>query len=94
VRVADGREVCVTLGSNPVVAIEQRRGEPSPDVLAYWCPRAPEGRELPSEAVLLGAVGARERRFALPPAAASAPGAIALFSLAHFETLGAVSLGP
>lgn len=62
------------------VAVAQTRGEPLPDLLAYWSPSA-VADELPADAVLLGAVAASERTFLVP----RDRGVLVLFSLAHGE---------
>lgn len=62
------------------LAIAQSGGDALPDLLAYWSSRSATD-ELPADAVLLGAVAARERTFAVP----RERGALILFSLARGE---------
>jgi hypothetical protein len=61
-------------------------------LLVYWTPSAPRATELPAGSVLLGAIGERERRFALPEAVRENAGAFVVFSLAHGEVVAVQSL--
>jgi hypothetical protein len=84
VRAADGSDA---LELRPAAAVDV------PDVLAYWSADTTGATRLPVGAILLGALGgAHARRFALPAAAASAPGRLYLYSLAHGELVGSAAL--
>jgi hypothetical protein len=71
------------------VELEPTRAIGRPDVLVYWTALAPGSNEaLPSDALLIGAMGGtRPRRFELPRPAQSS-GSLVLYSAAHREVLG------
>jgi hypothetical protein len=85
----DGRAFTVTRGTvRDVVAVRQESGEPVPSLLAYWSAASSVADELPGDAVVLGAVAAREHRFRVPREG----GSVVLFSLAHGEVLASIAL--
>ncbi len=61
----------------------EQRGEPAPDVLAYWTAANGKLDALPADAKLLGAVSGQPRRYQLP----STSGQVLFFSLAHGAVL-------
>jgi hypothetical protein len=74
-----------TLGGSFVVGasshylVVAQRGEPAPDVLAYWIASIDAVATLPQDARLLGPVGSSPRRYQRPEGL----GHVAFFSLAH-----------
>ena len=71
--------------------VEPLDGPTVPDPLLYWSPRIPppESRDVPEDAVFLGAVGGRERKLDLPE---STSGALVLYSGAHRRVVAAIPL--
>ena len=87
----DGRAWAVSVGDRGVIGVAHESGEPAPSVLAYWT-ASQVADELPADAVLIGSVGERERRYELRPPASSERGHVVFFSLALGEVVGAVSI--
>lgn len=88
-----GRVYSSSFGPDPLlVALVQEGGPQAADVLAYWSASEPRDGELAADALLLGAVGARERRFQLPEAARER-GWLVLFSLGHGKIVASMALG-
>ena len=71
--------------------VEPLDGPTVPDALLYWSPRIPppESRDVPEDAVFLGAIGGRERTVDLPE---STSGALVLYSGAHRRVVAAIPL--
>lgn len=69
-------------------------GDPAiPDLLAYWSPTAGDGRDLPPDAILIGALrGGRQQVLPLPAPDMMQGGYVILFSLVRAEILAAVRL--
>jgi hypothetical protein len=64
-----------------------------PDLLAYWAPSRGDGRTVPPNAVLLGALrGGRSRGFTLPGPGAASGGYLILLSLARAELITVVAM--
>jgi len=87
----EGRAFTLLFGDHcDVVGVVQEDGERVPSALVYWCASEPIDGELPSDAVLLGALGERERHFRLP--ARDVRGEIVVFSLALGEIVAVLPL--
>jgi len=69
-------------------------GDPAiPDLLAYWSPTAGDGRDLPPDAMLIGALrGARQQVLPLPDPGMMQGGYLILYSLVRGEILAAVQV--
>lgn len=83
-------------GAAPDALLIVPDGDPAiPDLLAYWSPTAGDGRELPPDAVLIGALRGRQQVLPLPEPGMMQGGYVILFSLVRGELLAAVHLpGP
>jgi len=76
-------------GDNPLLAVRPTRDLRAPKVLLYWAAGAGEDEEVPSGAVLLGAlVGTETSTFRLPTAMRNRDGRFLVFSLGHQQVLG------
>lgn len=65
-----------------------------PDVLAYLCATAPEGKDLPVDAILLGSVsGSSGNRLALPSSMPIEARFVVLYSLGHQEVIDVKPFG-
>lgn len=88
----DVRMAVYETGPGLSLALEPLVELPYPDVLAYWT-ALPAEASLPSPAYLLGSIaGGRSQTLPLPGVAPGADGYLTLYSLAHGQVLGSVSL--
>lgn len=90
----DGRLLAAPGDTRPDALQVTPVGDPGiPDLLAYWCPVAGDTRELPRDAVFIGALrGSRELVLPLPEPGLTQTGYLILFSLARGEVLATVRL--
>lgn len=81
-------------GAGPDALLIVPDGDPAiPDLLAYWSPTAGDGRELPPDAMLIGALrGGRRQVLPLPAPEMMRGGYLILYSLVRGEILAAVHL--
>ncbi len=80
-------------GSSPDALLIVPDGDPAiPDLLAYWSPTAGDGRALPADAMLIGALRGRQQVLPLPEPGQRPGGYIILYSLVRDEILAAVQL--
>lgn len=76
-------------GGVPRVAFRPTRDLRSPKVLVYWAPGPGPSREVPSGAILLGALaGTSAAVFPLPGAMRDVEGRFLVYSLGHQKVLG------
>ncbi len=88
-----GAFLLATPGAAPDALLIVPDGDPAiPDLLAYWSPTAGDGRELPADATLIGALRGRRQVLPLPEPGMLQGGYIILYSLVRDEILAAVRL--
>ncbi len=73
-----------------VVELAPRREVRRPDLLVYWTAAESVGDALPGDAYLLGSLGERARRYALPARADG--GSLVLYGMAHHGVVASAPL--